>query len=78
MADKTLDARELRCPLPILKAHQAMRDMAIGEQVQVLTSVHGSLDDFDAFCSSEGHLLLKAEMRDDYFFFVIQCQTLRD
>ncbi|WP_130470368.1 sulfurtransferase TusA family protein, partial [Candidatus Magnetaquicoccus inordinatus] len=31
MADQTLDAKGLNCPLPILRAKKALKDMAPGQ-----------------------------------------------
>ena len=39
MADATLDAKGLNCPLPILKARKALKDIADGNTVtSILTS----------------------------------------
>jgi tRNA 2-thiouridine synthesizing protein A len=58
MAEKLLDAMGLSCPLPILKARRTLREMAPGQTLEVLTSDPGTLDDFPAFCQSDGHELL--------------------
>ncbi|HEX4869459.1 MAG TPA: sulfurtransferase TusA family protein [Moraxellaceae bacterium] len=61
MADdpsRQLDARGLRCPLPLLKLKQALHGMAPGEDILVLTTDPGSVRDFQAFLRQSGHQLL--------------------
>lgn len=41
-----LDARGISPPLPVLRAHRALRGMRAGETLRVLTSQPRSLDEF--------------------------------
>jgi len=61
MAEKMLDATGLSCPLPVLKARKALRDMAPGQTLELLATDPGALDDVPAFCESAGHELLEAD-----------------
>lgn len=61
-ANCELDARGLRCPLPLLKAKQVLRDMAVGEVLRVLATDAGSVRDFQAFAQlSRQELIAFAE-----------------
>jgi len=64
MADKLLDARNLNCPLPILKTKRALDGVEIGGTLEVLATDPGSLDDFVAFAESTGNTLLD-QSRDE-------------
>jgi tRNA 2-thiouridine synthesizing protein A len=55
---KDVDARGLRCPLPILRAKKALNDLASGQIVRVLATDPGSLKDFQAFARQTGNVLL--------------------
>jgi tRNA 2-thiouridine synthesizing protein A len=59
LADKTLDARNLTCPLPILKAKKALTEVAVGGTLEVLATDPGAVEDFKAFCKSTGNTLLE-------------------
>jgi len=72
MADIFLDARGLSCPLPILKARKALRNVPVGGTVEVLSTDPGSMEDFPSFCLAAGHQLLAAGTVDDAFRFVIK------
>lgn len=55
--EQILDARDLRCPLPLLKAKQALRAMESGQRLQVLATDSGSVQDFQSFCRISGNRL---------------------
>ena len=70
--DKEVDARGLNCPLPILKTKKTLRDIAVGETLEVLATDPASDTDFRAFCHNSGHPLLEASVSDGVYRFVIQ------
>ena len=73
MADQTLDARNLNCPIPILKTKRAMNGIPIGGTLEVLATDPGSPDDFVAFAESTGNSLLKKSQDDNGVFrFVLR------
>ncbi len=72
MADVILDAKGLSCPLPILKARKALRSLAAGATLEVLSTDPSSVEDFPTFCRSAGHELLATRRVDDTFSFVIK------
>lgn len=49
-----LDTKGLRCPLPVLRARRALKDVAAGETLTVLATDPGSVKDFEAFCEATG------------------------
>lgn len=52
-----LDACGLQCPLPLLKAKQALNRMNAGEVLLVRATDPGSERDFQVFCRQAGHAL---------------------
>ena len=56
--DATLDATGLLCPLPVLKARRALRDVPAGGILEVLATDRGAVKDFEHFCKTTGHQLL--------------------
>ncbi len=55
-----LDARGLNCPLPILKAKKALKDVAAGDTLKVLSTDPGSVNDFESFCRTTGNELVES------------------
>jgi len=72
MADQTLDAKGLNCPLPILKAKKALKDVPPGGTLEVLATDPGSVADFQAFCRQTGNELLEHTTEADVFRFIIK------
>ena len=73
MPDKLLDARQLTCPLPILKATKAMRDVAVGHVLEVLATDPGSVEDFEAFCRVGRHEMVEqTELQGGVYRFLIR------
>ena len=58
--DATLDATGLLCPLPVLKARRALRDVPAGGTLEVLATDPGAVKDFEHFCKTTGCELLTA------------------
>ncbi len=58
---KDLDARGLKCPLPILKSKKALADMQSGDVLRVMATDPGSVRDFNAFARQTGNDLLAHE-----------------
>lgn len=56
--DERLDASGLTCPLPLLKAKQALNRLAGGQVLEVVCTDPGSVRDFVAFAAQSGHALL--------------------
>lgn len=72
MADATLDAKGLNCPLPILKAKKAIRDVPSGGTLEVLATDPGAVADFEAFCRQTGHELMEQSEEGGVYRFVIK------
>lgn len=70
--DKELDARNLNCPLPILRCKKALNELS-GEQIlKIIATDPGSKKDFDAFCKQTGHTLLEMQETEGVFTFWIR------
>ena len=72
MADQVLDVKGLNCPLPILRAKKALKDVAMGGTLQVLATDPGSVKDFEAFCRTTGNELVESKTEGNVFSFVIK------
>jgi tRNA 2-thiouridine synthesizing protein A len=72
VADQLLDVKGLNCPLPILRAKKALKDVPAGGTLQVLATDPGAVKDFEAFCRTTGNELLESKADNDIFSFVIR------
>lgn len=67
-----LDTCGLDCPLPLLKAKQALNRMQSGETLRVLATDPGSQRDFRVFAEQSGHQLLESSKQNDIFCYVLK------
>jgi tRNA 2-thiouridine synthesizing protein A len=73
MADVVLlDACNLNCPLPILRAKKVLRDMKQGQFLEVTTTDPGSVKDFESFCVQTGDVLEQISHQNGQFKFTIR------
>ncbi len=72
MADVTLDAKGLNCPLPILKAKKALKDVPAGGTLEILSTDPGSVADFESFCKTTGHDLVESGEDAGAYRFLIK------
>ena len=63
--DKTMDLKGLPCPMPVVKANKGIKDVEIGQVVEVLSTDPGALTDFPAWARTSGNEILKTEQDDD-------------
>jgi tRNA 2-thiouridine synthesizing protein A len=72
MADHTLDTKGLNCPLPILKARKALKEVPAGGTLEILSTDPGSVADFAAFCRQTGNELLEESVDGTVYRFLIK------
>lgn len=58
MTHHVLDARQLLCPLPVIRLQQAVARLAPGDTLEVRATDHGVLHDIPAWCRVHGHEVL--------------------
>jgi tRNA 2-thiouridine synthesizing protein A len=72
MADQVLDAKGLNCPLPILKAKKALKSLAGGNTLEIISTDPGSVADFAAFCRTTGNELVEQNEADGIYTYLIR------
>lgn len=74
VVNSEVDARQLACPLPLLKAKQGLRSLNEGELLRVLATDAGSLKDFVSFAHLTGQVIEHFYAQDACYCFVIRKQ----
>ena len=70
--DMELDARQLACPLPILRAKKSLSAMGAGQVLKIVATDKGSPKDFADFCSKTGNELLSSTEQGSEFVVLIR------
>lgn len=72
MADHVLDAKGLNCPLPILKAKKALKDVPAGGTLEILATDPGAVADFQAFARQTGNELVEHSESGGVYRFLLR------
>lgn len=67
-----LDARGLKCPLPVLKARRALQTVAPGGLLRVLATDPGAVKDFAHFCETTGCELMESGKDGEVLRFLLR------
>ncbi len=62
-----LDTRGLLCPIPVIRAQEAVSQLPAGALVQLVATDPGVLYDVPAWCRVHGHEVLASKSLDDEF-----------
>lgn len=67
-----LDARRLLCPMPVIKTQNQIKKMKKGEQLKVICTDPGSLEDIPAWCRINHHKILETTESQYEVTFIIE------
>lgn len=67
-----LDARRLLCPMPVIRTQDRVNGMADGEELEVICTDPGALQDIPAWCRVNGHQVLETGRRGNEVFVVLR------
>ena len=70
--DVKIDCVGLFCPMPILKTREALRGLAAGQVLEMLSDDPGSEADMRSFAARAGHALLSVDRQGLVFRFVVR------
>jgi TusA-related sulfurtransferase len=65
MASYTLDARNMLCPMPVIKAQNRVAELEPGDILDVVCTDPGAMNDIPAWCRINGHEVVDAREKGD-------------
>lgn len=71
-ADRTLDCLGLFCPMPIVKTRAAMRDLAVGQVLEMLSDDPASDADMKSWARRTGNDLVAATKSGSVYRFLLR------
>ncbi len=69
---KTVDYKGLFCPMPIVKISKDIKDIKVGQVLEMLATDPGSRADADAWAKQTGNELLDVREEDGLFKFYVR------
>ena len=70
--DKVMDLKGMPCPMPLLKISKGIKEIEVGQVVEVHSTDRGSLADFPAWARTSGNKILKTEQDGNVIRFFIK------
>ena len=67
-----INAKGLKCPEPIMMLHKAIRESYHGDKIEIYATDPSTERDIDKFCEFLGHKLLKKEIEQDSFYYLVE------
>jgi tRNA 2-thiouridine synthesizing protein A len=67
-----LDCTGLQCPMPVIKTSKAIKDIAVGEVLELIATDPGVEPDMTAWTSRTGNELVKIDRRGDTYHVLIR------
>ena len=67
-----LDARGLKCPLPVLRARKTLKSVKPGELLVIFATDPAAPRDFEAFCEQTGIEFISCEETGDEFKITVK------
>ena len=71
MTEQTLDARNLLCPMPVIRTQNKIKEMHAGDTLIVTCTDPGTLQDIPAWCRINGHKIINSDQRGREIIFKI-------
>ena len=69
---KSIDARGMPCPGPLMSLIGAIREGTVGDVIEVLSSDEGSATDIPAWVAKAGHDLIEVAVEPGFRRFVVR------
>lgn len=69
---ETLNARRLLCPLPVIRTQDKVKQMQPGDQLEVICTDPGVLQDIPAWCRIHGHKVMETRSGGHEYVVVVE------
>jgi TusA-related sulfurtransferase len=76
MSHVMVDARQLFCPLPVIRVQDQVASLAPGTIVEAVCSDRGALHDIPSWCRLNGHRVIEAKAVDFEYIVVLEVAAL--
>jgi len=77
MAHFELDARRMFCPMPVIRTQDKIKELSVGDTLEVTCTDPGALNDIPAWCRINGHTILETkEINDEVIVKIEVCEEI--
>ena len=75
MSRHILDARNLLCPMPVIRTQDRVKALNTGDMLEVRCTDPGALNDIPAWCRIHGHRVVETKEDADEVVIILNVQT---
>jgi tRNA 2-thiouridine synthesizing protein A len=72
MNKETLNARRLLCPLPVIRTQDRFKRLNTGDQLEVICTDPGVMQDIPAWCRINGHKVLETKSCNHEYIIILE------
>lgn len=72
MMHHQLDARRLLCPMPVIRVQEKIKQLVMGDVLEVTCTDPGVLQDIPAWCRVHGHKVLASDRKQNEIIILIE------
>jgi tRNA 2-thiouridine synthesizing protein A len=76
MSDHQLDARNILCPLPVIRTQNAVQELQIGDRLTVVCTDPGAMNDIPTWSRINGHKVLDMKHENNLITITIEVAGL--
>ncbi|WP_455207824.1 sulfurtransferase TusA family protein [Kaarinaea lacus] len=76
MSEHRLDARNILCPLPVIRTQNAVQELHKGDRLTVICTDPGALNDIPTWSRINGHKVLDMTNDNDLITITIEVEGL--
>jgi len=70
-----LDCRRMLCPMPVIKTQNEIEKLQVGDQLQVICTDPGVMQDIPSWCRVHGHTVMDSHEQDDEYILTIRVEN---
>ncbi len=72
MNREILNARRLLCPLPVIRTQDKVKQLKAGDQLEVICTDSGVMQDIPTWCRINGHKVLETISGDHEYIIILE------
>lgn len=70
-----LDARRMLCPMPVIKTQNRIKELAVGDILEIVCTDSGALSDIPVWARIHGHEIVETEKKEGEVVIAIRVKS---